>query len=65
MPPKSYDLAIASGGPQQIARSVATNLGSEMEGDLPQKLKTITFSGAGFTQLADNVFRVHMRKFSF
>lgn len=36
----------------------STNLHNEMVGELPLKLKTITISGPGFTQLADNVFSV-------
>lgn len=52
------DASIGGGGMSAPKKSISTNLGQEMAGDLPLKLRTITFSGTGFTQLHDNVFRV-------
>lgn len=36
-------------------RSLATDLAVEMSGELPPKLRNVTFSGRGFVQLADEV----------
>lgn len=62
---QSLDISDASigGGLPTVKRSISTNLGEEMSGDLPLKLRTITFSGTGFTQIHDNVFSVNIPYF--
>lgn len=47
-----------SGNDQQMMMGQPTNLEKEMHGMLPVKLKNITFSGPGFTSLAENILKV-------
>lgn len=40
---------------------ISTDLRKEMDGELPAKLKKITISGTGFTQLYDQFLDVSLR----
>lgn len=42
----------------QLAQDSASDLGMEMFGYLPNKVRSITISGAGFNRLADGIFDV-------
>ncbi|EAT32230.1 AAEL015659-PA [Aedes aegypti] len=54
--PRSDTAAAAPKTPKPV--SIPTSdMRREMEGMLPQKLKSITFSGSGFNRLADNVLK--------
>lgn len=58
--PQRVHLDVTSNDPQQGVASVPmisfdTDLGPEMLGELPPKLRNVTFSGLGFTSLADTV----------
>lgn len=54
----TLDAGIASSQPAAPPMQITTDLRQEMEGDLPPKLKKLTISGTGFTQLSDNVLNV-------
>lgn len=45
-------------GPNIPKSSVSTDLGREMVGDLPLKLRAITLSGTDFTRISENLFNV-------
>lgn len=49
-------------GPNMPKPSISTDLGREMAGDLPLKLRAVTFSGTDFNRIADNVFNVNYLK---
>lgn len=51
-------------GPSIPKPSVSTDLGREMVGDLPLKLRAITLSGADFNRIADNIFNVTLYSIS-
>lgn len=45
-------------GPSIPKPAVSTDLGREMIGDLPLKLRAITLSGSDLNRIADNIFNV-------
>jgi len=51
---------LVSGGDEKTAlnKMLSTDLRKEMEGYFPLKLKNITFSGNGFSNLAANILEV-------
>lgn len=54
----TLDAGIVSSQPAAPPIQISTDLRKEMEGYLPPKLKKLTISGHGFTQLSDNVLNV-------
>lgn len=60
MPQILLDANIVSSASQPSSPPVqiSTDLRKEMDGDLPAKLKKITISGTGFTQLYDQFLEV-------
>lgn len=57
--PKASSLLPTGTPAQTVPQPVAsTDLKKEMAGELPAKLRKVTISGKGFTQIADNILDV-------